>query len=166
MYKKICNLWNKFWTLKGIIIVLAIFYVISLSIMIIVPGSNNSLEKLVTNYPETSYQELEDEASRIIISRNFDTDYHFHIHCYDNITNYLCFDLSNDSAKITAKVENYKKNNQVCTIERNHKSSRELFAFNLLSFLIIFPLFLALLALIILMLVFSLFKFLVWILKK
>lgn len=164
MYKKICTLWHKFWTLKGHIIVFIFFYVIGLSLMIAIPTANNRWEKLMS-YPETNYQELEDEASRIIKSNNFDTDYRLHIQNYNNVTNYLCFDLSDDSASVTATVENYKKDNQVSNIERMYESSRELFASNLLG-IFGFPLLFSLLAFSILMLVFSLFMFLARILEK
>lgn len=132
--------------------------------MIAIATANNRWEKLMS-YPETSYQKLEDEASRIIKSNDFDTDYRLHIQNYNNVTNYLCFDLSDDSASVTATVENYKKDNQVSNIERMYESSRELFLSNLFG-TFVFTLIFSFFAFAILILVFSLFMFLAWILER
>ena len=97
MYDKICDILRKLWSFKGCFISFFFFFFV-IFILWVVPKLmiDNGWERL-TRYSEDSYKNLEKEANYMIESKDFDTDYNLHIQTYDNVTNYLCFDLSEDS---------------------------------------------------------------------
>lgn len=77
----------------------------------------------IFTYPEEKYQELENEANRIIDNNDFKTVYHCVINEYDNESNYLSFELSKDNAYLYAYVENYGTENQQKNLERMDRNN-------------------------------------------
>ena len=165
MYDKICDILRKFWSFKGCFISFLFFFFV-IFILWVVPKLmiDNGSERL-TRYSEDSYKNLEKEANYMIESKDFDTDYNLHIQTYDNVTNYLCFDLSEDSAAVTAEVDNYGEPKEVINITRNFQSASSLLWNTYLAIFALCSAF-SLFALIILLAISGLLRFLAWIAYK
>lgn len=159
MYDKICDIWRKLWSLKGCFMSFLFFFFV-IFIFWFAPKliADNGWERL-THYSEDSYKNLEEEANYIIESKDFDTDYNLQIQTYNNFTNYLCFDLSDDSAAVTVEIENYGEPKEVIDITRDFQSASSLLWSNCLAIFVLCLAF-SLFALIILLVISCLLRFL------
>lgn len=165
MYDKICDIWRKLWSFKGCFMsFLFFFFVIFLLWFAPKLVVDNGWERL-THYPEDSYKNLEKEANYIIESKDFDTDYNLHIQTYNNFTNYLCFDLSDDSATVTVEVENYGEPKEVIDITRDFPSASSFLWSHCLAIFVLCWAF-SLFALLILLVISCLLRFLAWLAYK
>lgn len=162
MYDKACNIWRKLWSFKGCFISFLFFFFVIFMLWFVPKFMiDNGWERL-TRYSEDSYKNLEKEANYMIESKDFDTDYNLHIQTYNNVTNYLCFDLSDDSATVTAEVDNYGKPKEVINITRDFQSASSLFWSSCGAIFVLCYAF-SLFALIILLAISCLLRFLAWI---
>lgn len=148
MLEKIYNFFDKFNDIKTLFKLLSIITTIFFIILCTIISKKNMWKDFI-KYPETEYLNLEEEATRIIHTKNFESEYNLVITKYDNRTNYLSMELSNNSTEsIIVNVNDFGKVDEEIILKRNRESIEEntlvnvliLFSFSLiLGCLIILP---------------------------
>lgn len=124
MYQKIKDIRNsvcdEHWFATGIISFIISFIIICCSFTI-----NNWWGDFFYPYPEQEYQNLEDEAEKMILNHNFETDYRFTINDYDSESNDFEMELHGDKATIEIEVENYGESNQSYEVKRHSETQKK-----------------------------------------
>lgn len=133
MYKKIKDFAENCWENRSIFRIFLVAFVFWFIVGCVITTVQNDWSTIFT-YPEYDYQEIKEEADRIISNRDFETSYSLQITNYSNTEHSLSFDLRGKSnTLLTVNVKNYGLENEEISYKRFTKGPtshilKELFA--------------------------------------
>ena len=128
MKKKLDTLLNHLLTNNNFARFLLIMTIVNCGIFFTIIAVKKNWD-ILDYYPEETYENLEEEASRLLNNMDFKTSYEMHI-SYDNTSNRLTLILTSGENKVTANVADFGQPNESVKIVRDMNPPNDTVIFN------------------------------------
>lgn len=108
-----------------VMLICAIFEFIGLSLYLFAYFINIANLEKVLCYHEDEYEMIEKEAERMVLNKDFETEYKLNIISLDEVEKTLSMKLYNDLASVEVRADNYGEDNVVIEYDRDYNNQNE-----------------------------------------